>query len=84
MILLQKWNFNTHEYEPFKSPAKHIAFMSEDMEGPTDCANCGNTIKFGDSMTSRTIHTPAGLGFPICDKCYEIERKEEQDAKAHN
>lgn len=81
MILLQKWNYKTHEYEPFESPAKHIAFLSDDMEVPTDCANCGKTLKYGETLTSRTIHTPTGLGFPVCDDCYDQERKDEAAAK---
>ena len=73
MIELRKWNYETHTYEPFQSPAKHIAFLTDDMDAPTDCANCGTTIKFGDAYTSKTIHTPAGLGFPVCGDCYEAE-----------
>lgn len=73
MILLQKWDYALHEYVPFESPAKHIAFMTDDMEAPTDCANCGKSMKFGDAYTSQQIHNHCGLGFPVCEDCYTIE-----------
>jgi len=79
MIELRKWNYETHTYEPFESPAKHICFMTENMDDPTDCANCGKTLPFGDTYTSKTIHTPAGLGFPVCSDCYEIEVNNESE-----
>lgn len=76
-MILQKWNFKTHEYEPFESPAKVLSLYSEDMLAEVDCANCGKRMTYGEGYTSRTIHNHVGLGYPVCEDCYEIERKEE-------
>ena len=80
-MMLQKWNFKTHEYEPFESPAKVLSLYSEDMVAEVDCANCGKRISYGDSYTSRTIHNRIGLGYPVCEDCYEQERKDEMANK---
>lgn len=80
-MLLQKWNFKTHEYEPFGSPAKVLALYSEDMVAEVDCANCGERVKYGDTYTSRTIHNHIGLGYPVCDNCYSQERDDEHASK---
>ena len=42
------------------------------------CTQCGRKILFGDSYTSRHIHTVYGFGYAVCEKCYDKERKEEQ------
>lgn len=76
--MLQKWNYNTHEYEPFDSPAKVTTLYSENMSTEIDCANCGKSMIFGDGYTSQTIHNDFGLGFPVCEPCYE---KESEDRK---
>lgn len=76
MIELRKWNYKTKVYDAFNSPAKHICFVTDNMDEETDCANCGNTVAYGDTYTSMTIRTPAGLGFPVCSDCYDIEAKE--------
>lgn len=78
MIPLQKWNYHTHQYEPFESPATVLSLYSEDMLEEVDCANCGKRMTYGDGYTSRTIHNHAGLGYPVCEDCYEVERKEEE------
>lgn len=76
-MLLQKWNFKTHKYEPFESPAIFTTLFSDDMDMKIDCANCGKSIIFGESFTSRTIHNSYGLGYSVCEICYEKERSEE-------
>jgi hypothetical protein len=81
MILLRKWNFNTHEYETFESPAKELALYKEYMKAQIDCANCGKRMVYGESYTSRTIHNSIGLGYPVCDDCYQEEWKAEKESK---
>lgn len=81
-MLLQKWNYETHEYESFESPARVLILYSVDMRIDVDCANCGTRMTFGDGYTSRTIHNHAGLGYPVCEKCYEKEREEEDKHKS--
>lgn len=76
MAYLMKWNYNTRLYEPFESPAKRIVMYSENMQEHIDCTNCGNELLFGDGYTSKTIHNDFGLGYPVCEKCYEQELKD--------
>ena len=80
-MTLQKWNFKTHKYEPFESPARVLSLYSEDMLAEVDCANCGKRMTYGDGYTSRTIHNHIGLGYPVCEGCYEQERKAEMASK---
>ncbi len=76
MILLQKWNYETHVYDPFESPAVILVIYSEDMVEACDCANCGKRMTFGDGYTSKTIHNHVGFGYPVCENCYSEEIKE--------
>lgn len=80
-MLLNKWDYITKTYEPFDSPAVKPALYVEDMEQVVDCANCGKELKFGDTFTSKTIHTHIGFGYGVCESCYEqellSERKEQ-------
>lgn len=77
MFVLRKWNYKIHKYEVFISPAETLKLYSEDMTEPCDCANCGLHMTYGDGYTSRTIHNANGLGFPVCETCYNEEWKEE-------
>lgn len=80
-MILKKWNFETHKYEPFDSPAIVISIYSEDMLECVDCANCGKRMTYGQGYTSRTIHNDSGFGYPVCDMCYEKEKEDELKAK---
>jgi len=70
---LSKWNYKTHKYEDFDSPAVNPSLYETDMSKMVDCANCGKTLEFGDMYTSKTIHTEIGLGYGVCSNCYEKE-----------
>lgn len=85
-MILQKWNFATHQYELFDSPAVNVKLIAMDLDEHVDCANCGKDMEYGDGYTSRTIHNNAGLGFPVCEDCYTVERENEheQSSKASN
>jgi hypothetical protein len=77
MYLLRKWDYETHQYFPFISPAKFLTLYSEDMELELDCACCGEHAVYGNMYTSRTIHNDSGIGFWVCEKCYNKELDEE-------
>lgn len=80
-MLLRKWNFYTHEYEPYPVPdTATLVLVSQDMNLPVSCAGCLKTIIYGDSYTSRTIHTPHGFGYPVCESCYQTENDEDEAA----
>lgn len=81
-MILQRWNYDTHEYEPFESPAKVTTLYSQDMDKKVDCVSCGKPMTYGDGYTSKEIHNYVGFGYPVCEDCYneEIERwKEHRD-----
>jgi len=75
-MILQKWNVDKRQYEPFKTPTNNIQLFSEDMNILVDCTNCGKEMIFGDCYTSRLIHNDLGLGYPVCEACYKVENYE--------
>lgn len=79
---IQKWNFQSHEYEPYTVPADAtIVLYTVDMDLPINCTNCFKDMVFGQGYTSRTLHTHVGLGYPVCEDCYEEEVKAEKASK---
>ncbi len=80
-MILQRWNYDKHEYEAFNSPAVILSLYSEDMLEEVDCASCGKRMPFGDGYTSKEIHNRVGLGYPVCSDCYEAEIKRWEQAK---
>lgn len=79
---MQKWNFNTREYEPYSVPADwNCKTYSVDMDEIVNCPHCGRKVLFGDCYTSRQIHTKHGMGFAVCEECYEDEWRAERSAK---
>jgi len=43
------------------------------MDKIVNCANCGKELKFGECYTSKTIHTEIGMGYGVCEECYNKE-----------
>lgn len=73
--MLPRWNYEKHRYEPWQlSPT--AALHKEDLEEIVDCCECGRQVKFGDCYTSLRVHNPIGLGYAVCEKCYEKEWEE--------
>lgn len=73
-MLLQKWNNDKRVYEDFETPTNNIQLFSEDMDLKVDCTNCGKEMVYGECYTSRTIHNAIGLGYPVCNECYQLEK----------
>jgi hypothetical protein len=81
-MILQKWDFNLHEYLPYEVPNdKNIVLFSRDMELRLDCTNCFRVMVYGHSYTSLTIHNELGLGYPVCADCYAAEEKLSKEAR---
>ena len=73
-MLVNKWNFNTREYEKVEIPdTRKISLYSNNMNDIIQCINCGKELRFGDSYTSRRYHTEMGFGYCVCHNCYEEE-----------
>ena len=78
-MLMNKWNFKTREYEPYSVPADwNCKTFSVNMDEIVNCPHCGREVRFGDCYTSRQIHTRYGMGFAVCEECYEKEWREER------
>lgn len=79
---MQKWNFNTREYEPYSVPANwNCKTYSVDMDEIVNCPHCGRQVAFGECYTSRQIHTEHGFGYAVCESCYEDEWRAERSTK---
>jgi len=73
-MILRKWNYETHEYEPFEvSDSLKAVTYSADMDELIDCPHCGRPLLYGESFPSLEIHTAAGFGYAVCQKCYSEE-----------
>lgn len=73
----RKWNFKTRKYVPIEIPDTCKTY-SDDMDEIITCPICNKSLKFGDGYTSRTIHTGFGIGYTVCNTCYEAEYREER------
>ena len=77
---MKKWNFKKSEYEPYAVPRDWVTPLIEhDLDKIVNCASCGEKVAFGDGYRSRKIHTDHGLGYTVCQKCYEKEWAEEME-----
>ena len=57
------------EYEPPKGARMYV----EDLDSIICCASCGRKVVAGDTFTSFEIMNDLGLGYLVCEKCYEKE-----------
>ncbi len=78
MYILQRWNYETQQYEPHISTAEILFLFTEDLDSPIDCASCGKRKVYGECYTSKTIHNNSGIGFWVCESCYEQELRDEE------
>jgi hypothetical protein len=76
-----KWNYETHSYDPY-NPNFKLILMAE-LDDIVNCSQCGAELKYGDCYTSKEIHTEIGLGYPVCEDCYnkEIQRDRESHGR---
>ncbi len=75
-MILNKWNYKKHEYEPFEVPDdRDVRLCVDDLKEVINCANCGKNVVAGDTYTSLKIHNSVGFGYCVCEECYEKEWK---------
>lgn len=72
-----KWNFKTKKYEPYELPDGVISSWCP-MDKVITCAECKKKMLYGDGYTSRRIHTVNGIGYVVCEQCYDKEYVEEK------
>lgn len=74
--LLQKWDYESHTYKPFYSPAGHEVMLTGDPDIICRCAECGKKMRYGDGYTSIRIHDKYGFGYAVCRNCSRKEWEE--------
>ena len=71
---LQRWNYKIRQYEPYEVPDTwNVSAFCAEMDEIVTCPHCGENIPFGEGYTSREIHTATGMGYAVCESCYEQE-----------
>lgn len=86
-VRVEQWNYDKHEYEPYKLPNILCTVYSVHMDEDTACARCGDVVKVGDTYTSLTIHLlPMACGYLVCKNCHDLEynlriNKERENAR---
>lgn len=80
-MILNKWNYKTHDYEPLKIPKDwNCKTYSYDMDEIVNCPSCGESLRFADTFCSLEIHTNIyGFGYGVCEKCYQEEWKRRKE-----
>lgn len=76
--VLMRWDYKKHQYKKILRDSKWLykTFSFSD-KTKVNCCNCNKCIQFGDSYTSLEYHNDLGIGYAICDRCYnkELERR---------
>ena len=72
---IRKWNFETHTYEPFEIPDSWNCelYAGDNMDLLVNCPNCGIELPYGETYTSKQYHNSFGMGYGVCEDCYEKE-----------
>lgn len=73
-MILMKWNYITHQYEPHIVPDDwYVTLYETEMNKQVNCACCGKKITHGEAYTSMEIHDSLGFGYDVCLDCYQEE-----------
>jgi hypothetical protein len=82
MRTLQKWDYPSESYKDYNIPNEwKLGLFTRDMDALINCCQCGAEIKYGDGYTSKEVHTEFGLGYSVCDNCYDQEHSRERESK---
>lgn len=74
MRVLQKWDYESHEYRQILVPAGwNCKLYTDNMDEIVNCPHCGKELKFGETFTSLEIQNPAGFGYGVCEECHKAE-----------
>ena len=70
-MILRKWNYSKHDYEPYEVPDDwNVKAYSGDMSEIVNCPHCGKRVQVGETYASREIHNDVGFGYSVCRDCY--------------
>lgn len=70
MKTAKKWIIEERKYVPYELPEGSTCYEN-DMKKIISCCSCGKKITYGESYTSKQIHTEHGIGYAECSECYE-------------
>lgn len=66
--------WENEEYHDAVTPDGVYPVITDDMNEPCTCPNCGKTFRFGEMYTSRKWFRGNGaFGFYVCGDCYRGE-----------
>ena len=77
----QIWDPKLKKYFPYELPDSWDTATIRDLGDEVNCAHCGRRLPYGDCYTSREIHTLIGIGYAVCESCYEQEWMREREAR---
>lgn len=66
--------FNERKYREVQIPDGCKTFAM-DMDEEVICPNCHETLKYGDGYTSLRWRGAGGMGYTVCENCYEMEKE---------
>lgn len=73
-MLVRKWDpFAGHYNFVEINDTWYISIYEKDMATEVRCPSCGRILPFGDTYTSLEYHTMLGMGFGVCESCYNQE-----------
>ena len=82
IMIVGKWNYEKNDYDPYViSDDWRIVLYTENMDEIVNCCSCGREVEYGDCYTSKEIHNQVGMGFPVCEECYEEEWQRQRKAR---
>lgn len=70
--MAQRWDNELREYKPYELPEGAVTYCPH-LSATVTCADCGKSVRYGDTYTSSEIHTSTGVGYAICETCMENE-----------
>lgn len=71
---IQKWNYETHEYEAYSiENGLKLSLYESNMDTIINCPHCKKELAYGDGYTSLELHNDIGLGYVVCGSCYDEE-----------
>lgn len=71
---INRWNYKTHKYDECKIPEDwNCRTYCNNMDEIVNCPHCGKKKMFGDCYTSLEFHTDMGMGYAVCEECYQLE-----------
>ena len=76
---MKKWNFDKGVYEEYTT--EWNTPLIAELDDVINCADCGMELEYGDCYTSLKIHTDMGLGYPVCEDCYDKEWTERRRSR---